>query len=118
MSGRHGELDHGFVLYPIDPKALARYREAFVTRVAKDDPLDSELLLDLIVRHRAQLRAWVPDTVAHVATFDDRIALRLRRRFPGVEIVKPQNDPGTRRSQSASERRDILTERASRRSRC
>lgn len=52
-----------FVLYPINPKALARYREAFVTSGAKDDPRDSELLLDLIVRHRAQLRAWVPDTV-------------------------------------------------------
>ena len=52
-----------FVLYPINPKALARYREAFVTSGAKDDPLDSALLLDLIVRHRAQLRAWVPDTV-------------------------------------------------------
>jgi transposase len=52
-----------FVLYPINPKALARDREAFVTSGAKDDPLDSELLLDLIVRHRAQLRAWVPDTV-------------------------------------------------------
>jgi transposase len=52
-----------FVLYPINPKALARYREAFRTSGAKDDPLDSELLLDLIVRHREQLRAWVPDTV-------------------------------------------------------
>ena len=52
-----------FVLYPINPKALARYREAFRTSGAKDDPLDSALLLDLVVRHRAQLRAWVPDTV-------------------------------------------------------
>ena len=52
-----------FVLYPINPKALARYREAFRTSGAKDDPLDSELLLDLVVRHRDQLRAWVPDTV-------------------------------------------------------
>jgi transposase len=52
-----------FVLYPINPKALARYREAFSTSGAKDDPLDSELLLDLVVRHRAKLRAWVPDTV-------------------------------------------------------
>jgi len=60
----HGLLQYDcFVLYPINPKALARYREAFVTSGAKDDPLDSELLLDLIVRHRAQLRAWVPDTV-------------------------------------------------------
>ena len=52
-----------FVLYPINPKALARYREAFRTSGAKDDPLDSELLLDLVVRHRDRLRAWVPDTV-------------------------------------------------------
>lgn len=52
-----------FVLYPINPKALARYREAFGTSGAKDDPLDSELLLDLVVRHRDRLRAWVPDTV-------------------------------------------------------
>jgi len=52
-----------FVLYPINPKALARYREAFATSGAKDDPRDSELLLDLVVRHRDKLRAWVPDTV-------------------------------------------------------
>ena len=52
-----------FVLYPINPKALARYRQAFHTSGAKDDPLDSALLLDLVVRHRDRLRAWVPDTV-------------------------------------------------------
>src|SRR5262249_39267172 len=52
-----------FVLYPINPKALAGDREAFCTSRAKDDPLDSDLLLDLVVRHREQLRAWVPDTV-------------------------------------------------------
>lgn len=52
-----------FVLYPINPKALARYRQAFRTSGAKDDPLDSALLLDRVVRHRDQLRAWVPDTV-------------------------------------------------------
>lgn len=60
----HFLLQHDcFVLYPINPKALARYREAFVSSGAKDDPRDSWLLLDLLVRHRAQLRAWVPDTV-------------------------------------------------------
>jgi transposase len=52
-----------FVLYPINPKALARYREAFTTSGAKHDPRDAELLLDLVVRHRDKLRAWVPDTV-------------------------------------------------------
>ena len=51
------------VLYPINPKALARYREAFRTSGAKDDPADSQLLLDLLSKHRDQLRAWIPDTV-------------------------------------------------------
>ncbi len=49
------------ILYPINPKALARYREAFATSKAKDDPTDADLLLDLIVRHRDQFRAWTPD---------------------------------------------------------
>jgi transposase len=51
------------VLYPVNPKALARYREAFRTSGAKDDPADSELLLDLLSKHRDKLRAWIPDTV-------------------------------------------------------
>ena len=51
------------VLYPINPKALARYREAFRVSGAKDDPLDAELLLDFLRLHRSRLRAWLPDTV-------------------------------------------------------
>jgi transposase len=51
------------VLYPVNPKALARYREALHPSGAKDDPTDAALLLDLLRAHRAQLRAWVPDTV-------------------------------------------------------
>lgn len=51
------------VLYPVNPKALARYREAFRASGAKDDPVDSELLLDLLSKHRDKLRAWIPDTV-------------------------------------------------------
>ena len=50
------------VLYPINPKASARYREVFCTSGAKDDPVDSALLLDLVSRHRDKLRAWIPDT--------------------------------------------------------
>ena len=48
------------VIYPINPKALARYREAFRTSGAKDDPSDSELLLDLVSKHGDKLRAWGP----------------------------------------------------------
>jgi len=51
------------VLYPINPKALARYREAFRVSGAKDDPLDAQLLLDFLRLHQSRLRAWSPDTV-------------------------------------------------------
>jgi transposase len=49
------------VLYPINPKAVAKYREAFYVSGAKDDPLDSDLLLELVTLHRNRLRAWHPD---------------------------------------------------------
>jgi transposase len=44
------------VLYPINPKALARYREAFTTSGAKDDKPDAEFLCELIRCHRDRLR--------------------------------------------------------------
>ena len=49
------------ILYPVNPKTLARFREAFNTSGAKSDPADSELLLDLIRLHRDKLRPWVPE---------------------------------------------------------
>jgi len=51
------------VLYPINPKALARYREAFHVSGSKDDPLDAEMLLDFLRLHHSRLRPWSPDTV-------------------------------------------------------
>lgn len=49
------------ILYPVNPKTLARFREAFKTSGAKSDPADSQLLLDLIRLHRDKLRPWVPE---------------------------------------------------------
>jgi len=40
-----------FVLFPINPMTLAKYRQAFQPSGAKDDPTDAELALDLIVCH-------------------------------------------------------------------
>jgi transposase len=51
------------ILYPVNPKTLARYREAFNTSGAKSDPGDSGLLLDLLRLHREKLRPWVPEDV-------------------------------------------------------
>jgi len=59
----HALMMYAFVvLFPVNPKALARYREAFHTSGAKDDPTDSELLLDFLSKHHDRLRAWVPDS--------------------------------------------------------
>lgn len=49
------------ILYPINPKALARYREAFSTSGAKDDKPDAEFLCELIRCHRDRLRPWLPE---------------------------------------------------------
>ena len=49
------------LLYPIPPKTLARYREAFAPSGAKSDPVDADLLLELVRTHRDRLRAWQPD---------------------------------------------------------
>jgi hypothetical protein len=51
------------VIYPINPKALAKYREALAVSGSKDDPSDARLLKDFFKKHRDQLRAWVPDDV-------------------------------------------------------
>jgi len=48
-------------LYPINPKTLARFREAFTTSRAKDDPGDAAYLADLLALHRDKLKAWLPD---------------------------------------------------------
>jgi len=49
-------------LYPINPKMLARFREAFTPSRAKDDPRDAEYLVELLVHHRDRLKAWLPDS--------------------------------------------------------
>src|SRR2546422_4627100 len=40
------------VLYPINPKSLARFREALHPSHAKDDPVDADLALDMVHKHR------------------------------------------------------------------
>jgi transposase len=50
------------VLYPVHPTTVAKYRQAFFPSGTKNDPIDSTLLLELLVRHRDRLRALKPDT--------------------------------------------------------
>lgn len=47
-------------LYPLNPLTVSKYREALFTSGAKDDPLDAQLIEELIYHHRDRLRAYKP----------------------------------------------------------
>jgi transposase len=86
------------LLYPVPPKGLARYREAFATSGAKNDPTDAGLLLEMVRTHRDRLRAWQPDdaltrqlrllvehrrrTVADRTRLTNRLTALLKTYFP------------------------------------
>lgn len=58
----HALVEHDFiVLYPVNPRSLQRFREAFSPSGAKDDRPDADLLRDLLLKHRDRLRASMPD---------------------------------------------------------
>jgi transposase len=50
-----------FILYPINPATAARYRQAFKTSRAKDDPSDAQVCLELLLHHREKLTPWLPN---------------------------------------------------------
>jgi hypothetical protein len=57
-------LEHDFfVLFPVQPATLARYRSAFTTSRAKDDPTDAALALELLLRHPDKLTRLEPESV-------------------------------------------------------
>ncbi len=47
-------------LYPLNPLSLSEYRKVFFTSGAKDDPLDSQLIEELVDHHRDRLRLYQP----------------------------------------------------------
>ena len=66
------------VLYPINPQMAAKFRKAFCPSGAKDDPLDAELLLEILCQHRDRLKAWQPD---EPVTRQLQLLVEARRRF-------------------------------------
>jgi transposase len=56
------EFEH-IVPFPVNPKTLARFREALYPSRSKDDITDADLLLEILLKHRDHLRPWQPDTV-------------------------------------------------------
>jgi len=56
-------LEYEFVvIYPINPKALSHYREAFYPSGGKDDPRDADLALDYLEKHPERIRVWKPES--------------------------------------------------------
>jgi transposase len=51
-----------FVIFPINPSTLAKYREAFTPSRAKDDPTDAELALDLLIKHPERFKPLNPQS--------------------------------------------------------
>lgn len=47
-------------LYPLNPLTVCKYRQALFTSGAKDDPLDSQLIEELLYHHRDRLRSYAP----------------------------------------------------------
>jgi transposase len=74
-------LKYDFItLYPVNPRSLSRYREAFSPSRHKDDPPDAAYLAELLRHHRERLRAWHPDDEQTRAL---RLLVEHRRRVVG-----------------------------------
>ena len=82
-------LDHDiFVLFPVQPTMLARYRETFTPSRAKDDPTDAEFALELLLRDPEKLPRLQPESPdmrslrrlveIRRALVDDRVAITNR----------------------------------------
>jgi len=65
-------------LYPVNPRCLADYRRAFKVSGAKDDPLDADLLSELVYLHADRLRAL---TIEDLPTRQLRLLVEARRGF-------------------------------------
>jgi len=51
------------VLYIINPKSLSSFREAFYGSGATSDPVDAQLMRDMVRQNPSRFRAWQPDDV-------------------------------------------------------
>ena len=57
-------LDHGVVVYPVNPKALDRARDRFRQGGAKSDPFDARVLADFLRTDHRRLQALPPSSEA------------------------------------------------------
>jgi len=55
-------LDHGAVVYPVNPKAVDRARDRFRVSGSKSDPFDARVLADFLRTDHGHLRPLVPNS--------------------------------------------------------
>jgi transposase len=72
-----------FVLFPVNPLTVAKYREAFTPSRAKDDPTDAELQVELLLKHRDKLTPLTPQSPAMRALEQ---LVEHRRRLVGDKV--------------------------------
>jgi hypothetical protein len=78
-------------IFPVPPAMTANLRKAFYSSGAKNDPADTDLLLDLVQRHREKLRRLSPDTEATrlIQNLVEERASWWTRRRPRAIVWKP-----------------------------
>lgn len=57
-------LDHGVIVYPVNPKALDRVRDRYRMSHSKSDAFDAYVLADFLRTDHGHLKALVPSSVA------------------------------------------------------
>jgi transposase len=50
------------ILHPVNPRTVANYRKTFKLSRAKSDPIDAQILVELLLKHDEKLTAWQPES--------------------------------------------------------
>ncbi len=80
-------LDHGVMVYPVNPKALDRVRDRYRMSRSKSDAFDAYVLADFLRTDHGHLKPLRPSTVeAQELKILTRDHLSLLRKKPGFKI--------------------------------
>jgi hypothetical protein len=69
-------------LYPVNPHSLSSFRLTFFSSRAKDDPIDGQLLEELVRTHHDRLRPYQPES-----TTERKLYLYCRQRRSLLDIA-------------------------------
>jgi transposase len=87
-------------LYPVNALLVAKYRQAFAPSRAKVDPTDAHILVELLLKYKDKLQAWLPSSaklrslqqlvekrrmlIAEKVRLTNRMTAALKAYFPQV----------------------------------